>query len=239
MNRFQLMGLSVHDLRQLKADVNYAISQKTLELYGQSRLARWQRKRLKKRIAASYTLSSRHPAVVENNNVGRKAVCGRNKIHAAALEPMFPSLIQQDWSDVYPCAGGDRKFYVYAHVDPSKAAFCSSAANGGNWGGMPFYIGKGTGARAFDLKRNQGHGKRLAALVTAGVPEEIIVKIVWDGLTEQEAFALEAKCIYFFGTVYELGKAGKRGMLLNLDVPKIPVFEGVMSIPGIIAPKEG
>lgn len=46
--------------------------------------------------------------------------------------------------------------------------------------------------------------------------------------SEQKALEIEAKCIYFFGTIYEPGKRGKRGCLLNLDIPKFPEFSGVM-----------
>lgn len=125
-----------------------------------------------------------------------------------------------------PDVTGD--YYVYAHVDARKDVFKSLPECGGNWRGMPFYIGKGIGRRAYDLKRNQGHGKRIAELLELGMGPNDIVHIAFSGLSERKALEIEAKCIYFFGSIYEPGKRGKRGRLLNLDIPKLPEFSGVM-----------
>ena len=122
----------------------------------------------------------------------------------------------QDWSDVYPECGGDRKFYVYAHIDPMSKTKLSIGDF--HFSGVPFYIGKGTGSRAWDLKRNEGHGAELRRLKKCGVQPESIVYIVKDGLTEREAFCLEAKLIYFFGTRFS---NEKNGVLVNLEIPKV------------------
>lgn len=135
----------------------------------------------------------------------------------------LPALMLQDWSSIFPRSGGDRRFYVYAHIDPSGQRMLTADAGGGVWPGRPFYIGKGCGDRAWDLKRNHGHGKVLRAL-TKKWSKEDIVKIVVSDLTESEAFEAEAKLIYFFGTVY----GGSRGFLYNLDVPPTPKIIGQM-----------
>lgn len=134
------------------------------------------------------------------------------------------ALISQDWSHIYPENGGKNNFYVYAHVDPSAHVFVQPVSLGGNYGGEPFYIGKGTGQRAFDLKRNEGHGKKLRSVLERWEPEDV-VHICFEGLTEAKALEIESKLIYFFGTVYQLQR---KGVLYNLDVPRVPEFIGTM-----------
>lgn len=137
-------------------------------------------------------------------------------------EKYLLSLLGQNWSDCYPETGGPENFYVYAHVDPSERIFVSPSEAGGCYKGSPFYIGKGTKERAWDLKRNEGHGTRLRHLIKQGWKPEDLVHIAFEGLTESKAFELEAKLIYFFGTIYETGRPF--GMLLNLAVPRVPNF---------------
>jgi len=138
----------------------------------------------------------------------------------------LPALLAQDWSGIYQSKTNDTRneFYVYAHVDPREWVVTIPGAKE-TFGGTPFYIGKGVGNRAFDLKRNQGHGKHLKLLMDAGFKSHDIVKYAFNELTEAKAYEIEAKLIYFFGTIYE---EGSNGMLMNLDTPKIPEWEGAM-----------
>lgn len=138
----------------------------------------------------------------------------------------LPALIAQDWSELYQCQedGSKEEYYVYAHVDPRQWVV-NIPGTKQSLGGTPFYIGKGVGNRAFDFKRNQGHGKQLKIVVEAGFAPEDIVKVVYDGLKESKALELEAKLIWFFGTVYE---EGRNGVLFNLERPKTPIWEGSM-----------
>lgn len=130
-------------------------------------------------------------------------------------------LLQQNWSALWPETDPTRKYCVYAHVDPSAKFFSMSKKLGGPCK-VPFYIGKGTFARAYDLNRNQGHGIKLRQLLCAGFKGDEIVRILTSNLTEAEAFELESKLIYFFGTIYE---QGRKGILLNLDTSRRPKFE--------------
>ena len=139
----------------------------------------------------------------------------------------LPALIMQDWSHIYLECGGDNSYYVYAHVNPTKKKFCTNSDGGGDYGGTPFYIGKGSGDRAFNLTRNQGHGKILKELLKDGVPQKNIAKIIFNNLTESKAYELEAKLIYYFGSLYADSKK-KKGTLINLDIPSIPSFIGAM-----------
>lgn len=138
----------------------------------------------------------------------------------------YKALICQDWSCTYPRSSSFGDYYVYAHVDPRKPKFEPGKNFGGALPGTPFYIGKGIGSRAYDLKRNEGHGKILRQLLALDYKPEHIVKIMFDGLSEQKAYELEAKLIYFFGTIFN--KTKKHGCLVNLEVPKTPVFVGEM-----------
>lgn len=138
----------------------------------------------------------------------------------------YSSLINQDWSSVYPSNSDSGCFYVYAHIDPGTTYFSFTADYGGIFIGNPFYIGKGCGDRAHNLKRNQGHGKHIKKLLDDGWEQKDLVHIIFNGLSEQKAYELESKLIYFFGSIYQRGK--KSGVLLNLDIPKTPEFSGVM-----------
>ena len=147
-----------------------------------------------------------------------KSYCHRMKYYKA--------LIFQDWSQIYPRSTSFGDHYVYAHVDPRKPNFTPGKNFGGSLPGTPFYIGKGIGSRAFDLKRNEGHGKVLRELLSLDYKPEHIVFIMFDGLSENKAYELESKLIYFFGTIFNKGKAA--GSLVNLDVPKIPDYKKSM-----------
>lgn len=138
----------------------------------------------------------------------------------------FFSMIDQDWSCVYPRETEIGDYYVYAHVDPSAKRFAPGEGYGGDYKGFPFYIGKGIGVRAFDLKRNQGHGKKIKELLEGGWNREEIVHIAFSGLSEQKAYEYESKLIYMFGSIYESER--KHATLYNLDIPRTPEFVGEM-----------
>lgn len=135
----------------------------------------------------------------------------------------LPEILDQDWSHLFKGGDPEKKYYVYGHFKPTgmairfvhKNLMIKSA-------GLPFYIGKGTGDRAFDLKRNQGHGETLRGLLKGGTPASDIAFILCDKLTEDEALELESKLIYFFGTKYE---SGRKGILVNLDIPPRPEMQ--------------
>lgn len=128
-------------------------------------------------------------------------------------------IIRQDWLDLFH-GDQERKYYVYFHCYKGRqeyefvSDFVPFKING-----LPFYVGKGTGNRAYDLNRNQGHGAILKQLKSKHVTTSDIVYIIKDGLTEPEAFELESKFIHFFGTKYE---KNRKGLLVNLDIPKVP-----------------
>lgn len=130
-------------------------------------------------------------------------------------------LLAQDWSHLFS-GDEEKKYYVYMHADPSGGKGLRYVGEKAviKTQGMPFYVGKGTGDRAYDLKRNQGHGAMLRQLLERHSPIDL-VHIVKDGLTEVQALELESKLIYFFGTRYE---KGRRGVLVNLEIPPRPKF---------------
>jgi hypothetical protein len=74
------------------------------------------------------------------------------------------------------------KFYVYEHWRPDTD--------------MPFYVGKGCGGRAKESGRNKHHTNVVAKLACQGMCFE--VRLVHEGLTEQEAFTLEIERIAFW-----------------------------------------
>jgi hypothetical protein len=108
----------------------------------------------------------------------------------------------------------ERKYYVYVHQDGSrkiainKHPITSFAATLGMTH-FPFYIGKGTGDRCYDICRSETHRKMRQRM--QGFGQEIIVHKVAEGLTESEAFQKEAKLIDIFGLITSAGT------LTNLD----------------------
>lgn len=139
----------------------------------------------------------------------------------------LPHLLTQDWYHLFPNTDDtEKRFYVYAHVDPRKPIL-KLGPLGVNLPGTPFYIGKGTGQRAYDLKRNDGHRKILSAIRADGFPPELIVHILTKPVTELQALSLEAKLIYFFGSMYEYVE--RPGCLINLADHIRPNFVGVMT----------
>ena len=93
-------------------------------------------------------------------------------------------------------------YYVYALKDPRNSP------------ARPFYIGKGTGSRAFDhlVKPDQTRKSiRIREIQEAG--GEPFVDILVDDLTEAQALRLEAELIAAFGT------EDTGGLLTNTVVP--------------------
>lgn len=93
-------------------------------------------------------------------------------------------------------------YYIYALKDPR-----SSPAR-------PFYIGKGTGNRAWDHSLrvdSTRKGIRIAEIQSAGA--EVLTTVLADDLTEVQALMLEAELVAAFGT-QDTG-----GLLTNSVVP--------------------
>lgn len=165
-----------------------------------------------------------HKAIREHNRSGIMELPLRKGDTPPMLAKYLPDLLAQDWSSLYK-GSPSQEFYVYAHVDPRARIFVTTSKAGGNYGGKPFYIGKGKNERAYELKRNQGHGKRIKEITGAGYGRDAIVYIIFQKLTEAQALEAEAKLIYFFGTEYD---TSRHGWLLNLEEPKAIPFVGRM-----------
>ena len=126
------------------------------------------------------------------------------------------TIVSTDISKLYSesSTNPDTSYYVYAHCDPfyrikaeQNGRIAFAALLGLN--NVPFYIGKGTGKRAFDLNRNEMHRKKRQMIEASG--KQIDVVIIKSGLSELDALMLESKLIDIFG----LTSFG--GWLINLD----------------------
>jgi len=213
-----IKGMLIKDLRILAEEIKLVISERTPTI----RAKRF----LKENKPANISQDNNLEIIKYNSSSYLIPIhhLAKKKLNAAAI--YLPALLNQDWSHLFSGYGysEERKFYVYAHVNPEMPNFRSPDIVGGAYNGTPFYIGKGSEERAFDLKRNQGHGKVLNQLNKLGYKKDSIVKIIKSELNEAEAFELESKLIFFFGTIYNK----KRGVLYNLDTPKTPKFCGMM-----------
>lgn len=141
----------------------------------------------------------------------------------AAMVSHFLATVGSDWSSYFPAPDGDPEYYVYLHYDPRakrrirlSSGSCVIAVDG-----EPFYVGKGTGLRAYDLKRNDGHGVILRQLRQCGFMAEDVVKVVASGLRESEALELESKLVHFFGSRYD---PSNPGVLVNLAATAGPTL---------------
>ena len=174
------------------------------------------------RIAIDNEVTSRRDVkrserMAEGDLVRRHAKTVKKGVYSSHLR-FLDAILEQDWTALF---GGDteNKYYVYVHAYPSgKGVRFHHPKCVIDTKGHPFYVGKGTGNRAYDLNRNEGHGVILRQLKKKGHVPCDIVSIVKDGLTEAEAYALESKLIHFFGTKFDKNP----GILVNLDVPRKP-----------------
>lgn len=93
-------------------------------------------------------------------------------------------------------------YYIYALKDPRNEV------------ARPFYIGKGTGSRAWEHTLrvdNTRKGQRIAEIQSAG--HAVITTVLADDLTETQALKLEAELIAAFGT------EATGGLLTNSVMP--------------------
>lgn len=220
MDKFQLECIPTDDLIKLRRDVSDVLKLRQFEK---------KRHRVISKRDKPGNIYDHSDLTIEISTFNRSGFFTPPEIQrngARSCIRYMEDLWHQDWGSIFHDSGGEKCFYVYAHVDPSLPNFCATDECGGSYGGAPFYIGKGSGNRAFDLKRNQGHGLMIRQLLGKGYKDTDIVKIICSELKESEAYAFESKLIYFFGRVYD--KERSSSMLLNLDSPKTPQFTGGM-----------
>jgi NUMOD3 motif len=78
----------------------------------------------------------------------------------------------------------NKKFYVYEHWRTDR--------------GECFYVGKGHGCRAYDMRRGRNRWHKFLQAKLSHLGTAIEIKIVADGLTEREAFDMEIERIAFW-----------------------------------------
>lgn len=96
----------------------------------------------------------------------------------------------------------ETSYYIYALKDPRQSP------------ARPFYIGKGTGTRAWDHVARVDEtrkGKRIQEIHASG--HDVVVSVLADELSEIQALKLEAELISAFGT------ESTGGILTNTVIP--------------------
>lgn len=119
-------------------------------------------------------------------------------------------------------ASGVASYYIYALKDPRTNPV------------LPFYIGKGTGNRAWDHTINVDKtpkGRRISQIMDAGY--EVVTTKMADGLTEEQALRLEAELISAFGT------EATGGFLTNTVTPsgRVKRMRSDLKVPSGVAEK--
>jgi len=109
-------------------------------------------------------------------------------------------------------------YYIYAHCNPLKPLSVTTnlkhlflATKFPSIKYEPFYVGKGTGNRAYDLSRNDSHRKIRSNILK--YKKDIDVCILDNYLSEDTALAKESKLIDILGLI----SLSKHGLLTNLD----------------------
>lgn len=169
------------------------------------------RQKLQSKIDLIYNKSSAD----KNKRLTNKEKEQIQKDKFEACYSILETNISHLYSDISSSLDSNNIYYVYAHLDTTnvinnkksaKLMFC--AALGLEY--IPFYIGKGVGDRHLDLNRNDTHRKVRSKCKAAG--KDIESKIIFNNLTEQEAFEIESKLIDILGSI-----TYKNGLLVNLD----------------------
>lgn len=119
-------------------------------------------------------------------------------------------------------SSGVASYYIYALKDPRTNPV------------LPFYIGKGTGNRAWDHTINVDEtpkGRRISEIMDAGY--EVVTTKMADGLTEEQALRLEAELISAFGT------EATGGFLTNTVTPsgRVKRMRSDLKVPSGVAEK--
>lgn len=208
MNR-QKFSVDFSDKNDLKGHINLLQKQlDSLEKTNKTTILRFDSASLEDCLKAKNTINSFIGQIKSQRNESKK---DRLKRQFASCTRIWDSDISHLYEE---CNLDETKcYYVYAHCEPNTIA---SGKDGRTTFGatigmthIPFYIGKGTGNRAYELNRNETHRKVRQRLSDFG--KEVVVTIVKDGLTEKEALMYESKLIDIFGII------GKGGRLVNLD----------------------
>ena len=124
------------------------------------------------------------------------AVPGEHQSASSRSKYLEPLLLQ-DWSHLFQGGDTERRYCVYAHIDPRKERFATSLFAGGDYRAFRFTSERAPLIEHLTFAETKGHGKVLREIIAAGFCEQDIVKVIMQDMTEAKALEMESKLIYF------------------------------------------
>jgi hypothetical protein len=146
----------------------------------------------------------------------------KNGVYSIGSVSLFKKIMEEDWSHLFleNLNQQELKYCVYIHCDPFSKNKIKNFNGVLPLNGLPFYVGKGTEDRAASLNRNEIHRNMIDTLFRKGAKKENIICIPFKNLKENEAFEIESKLIFFFGTIFD--NTRRNGILVNINTPNNP-----------------
>lgn len=191
---------------------------------------------LKKHI----TLLQRTRKNLLRNNCNFSSISfGSSKQNLYDIMPIFEFLLNIKY---IPILGSDvvnqnnKEYYVYLHCDPTNHIKINRDIRelllASNYGlsFVPFYVGKGTGNRCFDLNRNDSHRKIRSKILKSNKDIEVVK--IKENLSENEALFEEQKLIAILGLI----SLHKTGMLVNLQTDNSILKRFIEEMPNFKVP---